>query len=86
MNQLPSIFDNYFKFAKNTHSYNTRYASKDNFYKEKFRTNIGKQTISAMAPDLWKEIPQTIKLIKNPVLFKIKTKELLLQSQSFTLS
>ena len=81
-NQLPSIFDKYFNLAKNKHSYNTRYVSNNNLYKQKFRTNIGKQTISAIAPDIWKKIPYELKLIKNSSNFRKKLKELLLQSQS----
>ena len=38
--QLPSIFDNYFRYACDVHTYNARYASKNNFYKARFRTNI----------------------------------------------
>ena len=47
--QLPSIFDNYFRYASDVHTYNTRYASKSNFYKARFRTNIGKTTLSTLA-------------------------------------
>ena len=80
-NQLPSIFDNYFYFAKNNHSYNTRYASNSNLCKQKIKTNIGKQSISAGAPALWQEIPKEIKLIKNSHNFKKRIKDLLLQNQ-----
>ena len=80
-NQLPSVFDDYFDFAKNKHSYNTRYVTNQNLYKQKFRTNLGKQTISAIATDLWKEIPTTLKEIKNTCLFKKKIKAVLLQRQ-----
>ena len=41
--QLPSIFDKYFKYVKNVHSYMTRYASNDNLYQSRARTNPGKQ-------------------------------------------
>lgn len=80
--QLPPIFDNYFIFAKNTHSYNTGYASNNNLCRQKIRTNTGKQFISAIAPDLWKEIPNELRLINKPFIFKRKLKELLLQSQN----
>lgn len=81
-NQLPNIFDNYFEFAKNKHSYNTRYASNNNFYKQKSRTNKGKQCVSAIAPDLWKNIPTNLKDIKNTALFKNKIKAILLDEQN----
>ena len=49
--QLPSIFENHFRYVSEVHTYNTRYASKDNFYKARPRTNIGKTTLSALAVD-----------------------------------
>ena len=32
--QLPDIFDQHFRYACDVHSYNTKYSSKANFYKE----------------------------------------------------
>ena len=58
---LPSIFDSMFKYARNVHSYNTRYASNDNLYKSGVKTNIGKQTISFAAIDHWKNLPSQLK-------------------------
>ena len=42
--KLPNIFNQHFRYASEVHTYNTRYASKSNFYKPRSRTNIGKQT------------------------------------------
>ena len=53
--QLPSIFDKYFKYSKNVHSFNTRYASKDNLDQYRARTNTGKQTISSLGFSLWQK-------------------------------
>ena len=36
---LPTLFSNYFQYASNVHNYNTRYASKQNLYVKKVRTN-----------------------------------------------
>ena len=36
---LPKPFSNYFQYASNVHKYNTRYASKQNLYVKKVRTN-----------------------------------------------
>ena len=58
---LPSIFNNSFHYAKNVHSHNTRYASQNNLYKSRFRANMGKQTISAMAANTWKNLPSVLK-------------------------
>ena len=38
--QLPSIFDNCFRYASDVYTYNTRYASKSNFYKARYRTRL----------------------------------------------
>ena len=53
----PLIFDNCFKYTKDVHSYNTRYAVNDNLYKARFRTNTGKQTLSVMATNIWENCP-----------------------------
>ena len=79
--QLPSIFDNHFRYASDVHSYNTRYASEANFYKARFRTNIGKTaTFSALAVDYWQKLPQDLKdlSISN---FPRKVKQYLLSKQ-----
>ena len=43
--------------ASSIHGYNTRYASKQNLYKPKERTNSGKQTTAFSASFLWDNIP-----------------------------
>ena len=43
-----SIFDEYFHYASDVHSYHTRYVAKGNFYKARFRTNAGKKTIRTL--------------------------------------
>ena len=40
------------QYANNIHGYNTRYAAKNNLYKPKVWTNVGKQSISYMAIDI----------------------------------
>ena len=58
---LPEIFHDIFLYARNMHRYNTRYTAKQNFYKYKVRTNTGKQSVSFMAIDIWKDIPSSLK-------------------------
>ena len=77
---LPSIFDCMFKYANTVHNYNTRYASKQNLFKSKVRTNTGKQTISFMAIDLWKDLPVYLKSLTTRS-FSKKLKEHLLFEQ-----
>ena len=63
---LPHIFDNFFQYSRDVHSYNTRYSSNLNMYKPYVQTNTGKQAISFGAIDLWKDLPD---LTKNLPLF-----------------
>ena len=39
----------------------TRYTAKQNFYKYKVKTNAGKQSVSYMAIDIWKDLPSSLK-------------------------
>ena len=47
----------FFQYASNVHNYNTRYPANQNLHIFRVKTNTGKQMISFMAIDLWKEIP-----------------------------
>lgn len=58
---LPKPFSNYFQYASNVLKYNTRYASKQNLYVKKVRTNVGKQTIGYAACVTWDKIPLNLK-------------------------
>ena len=78
--QLPDIFENYFLYASNVHSYNTRYASKQNLHKSRVRTNTGKQTTSYMAIDYWKQLPNSFKNLST-FLFSKNIKQYLLSDQ-----
>jgi len=79
--QLPSIFDEYFHYASDVHSYHTRYAAKGNFYKAHFRTNAGKKTISALAVDCWRQLPTEMKNLSF-FSFPKKVKQYLLSKQN----
>ena len=54
---LSEVFDNMFQYASNIYCYNTRYTAKKNLYKMSVQTNIGKQSISFIATDIWKDLP-----------------------------
>ena len=58
---LPRVFDDIFKYARNMHGYNTRYTAKQNFYKYRVNTNVGKQSVTFMAIDIWKDLPSSLK-------------------------
>lgn len=79
--QLPSNFDKYFQYAKNVHSYNTRYASNDNLYQARARTNTGKQAITFMASSLWQKLPLELKIVNGNIFCKkLKLHLLLVQN------
>ena len=83
---LPVLFQNYFQYASSIHEYNTRYASKQNLYKPKERTNTGKQRAAFAASILWHDIPVDLKNL-NAFKFSKKLKLYLLSEQhSETLS
>ena len=81
-----SLVSKYFQYASSIHGYNTRYASKQNLYKPKERTNTGKQTVAFSASVLWDDIPVDLKNL-NASQFSKKLKHYLLSEQhSKTLS
>ena len=79
--QLPSILDDYFRYASYAHTYNTSYASKSNFYKSRLRINIGKTTLSTLAVDHWQKLPHDIKELNLFRIFPRKAKQYLLVKQ-----
>ena len=62
---LPSIFGNMLRYARNVYSHKTRYVGSDNLYISSVKTNIGKQTISFTAIDLWKNLPMHLKSLNT---------------------
>ena len=78
--RLPILFQSYFQYANRIHGYNTRYASKQNLYKPKERTNSGKQTVAFAATVLWDDIPGDLKNL-NVFNFSKKLKLFLVSEQ-----
>ena len=58
---MSEVFDNIFQYASNIHCNNTRYTAKKNFYKLSIPTNVGKQSISFIAIDIWQDLPTHLK-------------------------
>ena len=71
---LPNIFDHYFQYADDVHSYNIRYATNKNFDKPCIRTNIGKKSVSSIVVDLWQDLPTSLKNL-NTFTFPGKVKK-----------
>jgi len=78
---IPEIFKDKIKLAKQQHSYNTRYATKDNLVRPAARTNYGKFTFEFEITRIWEEIPHLTKKIDSIKLFKKALKNNLLLNQ-----
>ena len=50
---VPNIFSTYVTPASTSHTYNTRFASKENFSRPKVRTNYGKFTFQVSSSKIW---------------------------------
>ena len=79
---LARVFDNLFQYANSRHTYNTRYASKQNFCKPCIRTNAGKQMFSYKVIDLWHDIPCYLKDLRTFSFAKEVKQYLLLKQYS----
>jgi len=79
---LREVSNNLFQYASNIRGYGTRYAAKQNLYKFGVRTDIGRQSLSFIAIDIWKDFPFSInsrtfavpKLVKHYLLCEQQNK------------
>ena len=62
---IPSIFHDFLTPVSNIYSYNTRYATENNFYRPQIRTNIGKFTLKYSASKIWESIPFNLKQLST---------------------
>ena len=62
---LREVFNEIFQYASDIRGYGTRYAAKQNHYKFGVRTNTGKQSLSFIAIDIWKDLQFSINSIKH---------------------
>jgi hypothetical protein len=60
-NEIPELFSELLVPVSSVHSYNTRYASQDNYYRPAARTNYGKFSFKFFASQLWETIPVFLK-------------------------
>ena len=70
---LPEVSNNMFQYASNIHGFNTRYAAKH---------NVGKQLISFMATDIWKDLPTPLKKKSYKVCLLFRNKLYVIYSQN----
>lgn len=78
---VPPAFQCFLTPVTEVHQHNTRYASKQNFYRNKVRTNYGVQTFRFSASKIWENIPSTLKTLSFNN-FKIQLKKYLLSQQT----
>lgn len=81
-NDLPEPFYKYLRPVKDYHSYNTRYAVKQNIHRPKIRTNYGAHSFKYYASKLWETIPIHVKNSKSSNIFKHNYKLFLLTTQN----
>ncbi len=78
-NNLPKTFEFFFKKVSESHSHNTRLASKSSFVLPKARTNYGKFNIRFKGAEVWNSIKEEYKTLKKRA-FKICLRKNLLCS------
>lgn len=78
---VPNIFSSYITPASKSHTYNTRFASSQNFSRPKVRTNYGIFTFQFSSSEIWQSIDHNIKKGNSSHLFKKHYKQSLLLSQ-----
>ena len=77
----PSVLLNILTPASETHSYNTRYAANQNFFKPSVRTNYGVSTFQFSTIRIWESVPPELKRFPY-MLFKKRYKRFLLTTQN----
>ena len=85
-NQLPSIFDNYFRYASDVHT-DTTLDMLQKVTAIKHASGLilpGKRTLSALAADHWQKLPHDIKDL-NFSIFLRRAKQYLLRKQMYYL-
>ena len=74
-----------YKTSKCTeYSYNLRSRGENRIPQIEHRTVFGEKSIQKRGPEIWKEIPETIKSIVSPIFFKKKLKLNFLASSAST--
>ena len=76
----PVVLLNILTPASEIHSYYTRYATNQNFFKQSVRTNYGISTFKFSAIKIWESVPPELKRLPY-MLFKMQYKRFLLGTQ-----
>ena len=78
----PPVFASSIKVVSAQHSYNTRFASRQNLSRPKARTNYGIQTFKFISSQIWESISPEIKRSNSMSIFKIRYTQFLIISQT----
>ena len=78
---IPALFSQTIQLASTSHSYNTRFAGKQNFSRTKARINYGVHTFNFVSSRIWQSIDPEIKLSNSVNIFRKKYIKSLLLSQ-----
>ena len=82
-NNLPSVFQCYFKNLHQIHSYNTRQKSLQNYFLESCSNNFDQTKLKYLGTKIWNQIPSEIKQSSLPIFVK-NYKFLLIKNYSNT--
>ena len=63
---------------KSVHTYNTKLNCNHNYFIQSIKSNYGKFNISYLGPIIWNSLPSEIKILLNLMIFKLKSKHVLL--------
>ena len=79
-NLLPPVFKNFFVSVSNIHKYQTRSATKENFYIPKAKTNYGKFNIRSQGAKTWNAIEESLRKVGSLKKFKNNLKSTVIKS------
>lgn len=63
---------------KSVHRYNTKLNCNNNYFIQSIKSNYGKFNFSYLGPIFWNSLPNDIKTLSNLMVFKLKSKYVLL--------
>ena len=78
---VPSVYRKLFTETSTIHNYNTRQIH--TFYVQQYRTNLGKFSILAHGPNIWKTLPYSVLHSTSTHMFKKRLKSYTIHTQYF---
>ena len=78
-NNLPEVFDDYFKSANAHHTHDTRSIIQKTYYLQRINSHCGQSSCFFMGTKIWNNIPRNIKLLSKFNFNKLIKKNLISQ-------